>query len=143
MKQLPRTTNPLVIRTEFGNRPAWESICQAVRAPVHEGEYTFKAYLDFLDDAEFRNLTVEELITRVPPEYKHSILFVVDEIAIAHPESAILFVDLTENRDRYFRAIPSQIQGIENNLSISNMNFDELAKSVGADGIFRGFQRPG
>jgi hypothetical protein len=29
--------------------------------------------------------------------------------------------------------------GVENNLSIANMDFEEFADAVGPDGIFRGF----
>jgi hypothetical protein len=34
---------------------------------------------------------------------------------------------------------PSQIQGIENNLSTANMDFGEFADSVDEDGVFRAF----
>jgi hypothetical protein len=37
--------------------------------------------------------------------------------------------------------LPSQIQAIENNLSIANMDFEDFADSVDADGVFRGFPR--
>jgi hypothetical protein len=33
MKQLAKTTNPVVIRTDFENQQAWETICDLVRAP--------------------------------------------------------------------------------------------------------------
>jgi len=46
---------------------------------------------------------------------------------------------LYEEYGREFCAIPSQIQGIETNLTIANMDFEEFADSVGADGVFRGF----
>jgi hypothetical protein len=39
--------------------------------------------------------------------------------------------------------IPSQIQGIENNLSIGNMVFEEFATAVDERGVFRGFTRRG
>jgi len=51
----------------------------------------------------------------------------------------VLVIDLYADRGRTFRAIPSQIQGIKNNLSIANMDFFEFADNVDADGIFRGF----
>jgi hypothetical protein len=35
--------------------------------------------------------------------------------------------------------IPSEIQSIENNLSLANMDFEEFAESADKDGIFRGF----
>jgi hypothetical protein len=64
---------------------------------------------------------------------------VVDRITIASPEFPVLVIDLYADRGRTFRAIPSQIQSIENNLSIANMDFFEFADHVDLDGIFRGF----
>jgi hypothetical protein len=86
-------------------------------------------------------LTKEELLAIVPHDYDHSFVFVVDRAAIANPDFAILAVDLVESRGCSFRAIPSQIQSIENNLSIANMDFEEFAEAVDKDGIFRGFPR--
>lgn len=40
---------------------------------------------------------------------------------------------------RTFRIIPSEMWGIENNLSIANMDFRDFADSADADGVFRGF----
>jgi hypothetical protein len=142
MKPLPKTANPLVIRTDFENRQAWEAICGLIRAPVHEGSYRFYANVDFLEGAEFRNLSKEDLLARVPREYDHSFLLVVDRTAIVRPDFPILVVDLYTDRGRSFRAIPSQIQGIENNLAIANMDFADFADAVDKDGVFRGFPRP-
>ena len=50
-------------------------------------------------------------------------------------------VDLYGSRGRSFRATPSQIQAIQNNLSIANMGFEEFAEAVGEGGIFRGFPK--
>jgi hypothetical protein len=50
-----------------------------------------------------------------------------------------IVVDLYENSGSEFRAIPSMIQGIENNLSIANMDFEEFANAVDESGVFRGF----
>jgi hypothetical protein len=68
-------------------------------------------------------------------------LFVVDRASITDPDFPVLVIDLHESRGRSFRAIPTQIQSIENNLSIANMDFEEFAEAVGRDGIFRGFPR--
>jgi hypothetical protein len=32
------------------------------------------------------------------------------------------------------------LNSIENNLSLANMGFEEFAGSIGADGVFRGFE---
>jgi hypothetical protein len=141
MKQLPKTANPLVIRTDFENQQAWKAVCELIRAPVHEGSESFYAYVEFLEDSDYRNFTKEELLAIVPRDYDHSVLFVVDRAAIANPDFAILVVDLYESRGRSFRAIPSKIQSIENNLSLANMDFEEFAEAIDKDGIFRGFPR--
>ena len=141
MKMLPKTNDAAVIRTEFENQQIWETICELIRAPVREGREDFYAYVEFVDDGEFRNLTKEQLLERVPSDYEHSFLLVVDSVATQHPDFPILVVDLYHDRGRSFRAVPSQIQGIENNLSISNMDFFEFADNAGEDGVFRGFPR--
>jgi hypothetical protein len=40
---------------------------------------------------------------------------------------------------RTFRVIPGEIWGVENNLSLANMDFAEFADSTDRDGLFRGF----
>jgi len=141
MRFLPATRNPLVVRTVYESPDIWDTICELIRAPQYEATYTFFAHVDFLDDADFRDLTSEDLLVRVPKDYVHSVLFVVDTVAARSPEFPILVLDLRRQRGRTFRAIPSQIQAIENNLSISNMDFAEFADNAGADGVFRGFRR--
>ena len=133
MKQLPRTANPLVIRTCFESQEAWETVCGFIRAPQ------YYANVDLLDDIEFENLAAEDLLARLPGDYPHSFLLVVDCVTIRPPEFPVLVIDLYADRGRSFRAIPSEIQGIENNLSIANMDFFEFADNVDEDGIFRGF----
>jgi Domain of unknown function (DUF6924) len=142
MKMLPKTNNPQVVRTDFGNQHIWKTICKLIRAPVHEGSYQFHANVEFVEDGEFRNLTQEQLLARLPSDYKHTFLLVVDTAATQHPEFPILVLDLGRERGRAFRAIPSQVQAIENNLSIANMSFFEFADTVGEDGVFRGFPKP-
>jgi hypothetical protein len=137
----PKTANPLVIRTDFENQQAWDAICGLIRAPVQEGSDTFLAFVEFLEATEYRNISTDELLQTLPPDYNHTFLFIVDGACISNPDFPILVVDLYESRGRSFRAIPSQIQSIENNLSIANMDFEEFAESVDKDGIFRGFPR--
>lgn len=133
--QLPKTENPLVLRTDFSDQSAWERICAAIREPVDD----FRAYVEFVDDVAYRNMTKEQLLQLVPIDYPHSFLILVDQTATSLPEFPLLIVDLYEEPGREFRAIPSQIQGIENNLSIANMDFREFADSADENGVFRGF----
>ena len=87
----------------------------------------------------YQDATKEQLLRLVPKDYEHSFIILVDRTAISQPEFPLLIVDLYEEPGREFRAIPSQIQGIENNLSLANMDFAEFADSVSEDGVFRGF----
>ena len=135
MKPLPETEDPLVLRTDFSDQAAWEAICAAVREPVGE----FHAYVEFLDDGEYAGLTKDQLLGLVPRDYSHSFIIVADQTAIALPDHPLLVVDLYEGSGREFRAIPSQIQSVENNLSIANMDFEEFAEAVDESGVFRGF----
>jgi hypothetical protein len=137
MKQIPETENPLVLRTDFSSQATWERICEIIQKPV--GVFRFRANVGFVDDIEYADITKDQLLELFPKDYSHSFIIVVDRTAISLPDHPLLIVDLYERSGREFRAIPSQIQGIENNLSIANMDFEELAESVDESGVFRGF----
>jgi hypothetical protein len=137
MKPISETDDALVLRTNFSNQAAWEEICTTIREPV--GDLHFLANVDFIDDVEYANITKDQLLELIPPNYNHSFIIVVDYTAISLSDHPLLIVDVYESSGREFRAVPSQIQGIENNLSIANMDFEEFAESVDEDGVFRGF----
>ncbi|MGA8673008.1 MAG: hypothetical protein WB679_24255 [Terracidiphilus sp.] len=137
---LPKTKDPLVIRTDFENEEAWKTIRELISQPVREAGQEFLAYVEFLDHANFRDLSEQELLARVPTDYWHTFLFVVDKVATERPEYPVLVIDLHHERGRTFRAIPSLIQCIENSLSISNMDFYSFADSADEDGVLRGFR---
>lgn len=124
-----------MLRTDFSDDSAWESICAAIREPVGE----FRAYVECLSDPEYDGLTVEQLTTLVPTGSDHTFVFIVDQMALTHPDHPILVVDLYDEPGRTFRVIPSEMWGVENNLSLANMDFSEFADNVDEDGIFRGF----
>lgn len=142
MDLLPNTEHALVLRTDFADDDAWITICGLIRRPVHDAGREFIAYVEFLDNPSFRDLTTQEILARVPDGYYHTFLFVADKAAMKPPEFPILVVDLYDERGRTFRTIPSQIQGIENNLSIANMDFYEFADNADEDGVFRDFRVP-
>jgi hypothetical protein len=136
--QLPRTPNPPVIRTDFSDQQAWEEICKLLHLPVEQGGILFQANIDLLERSDLQGLTSEELLAAVPADYEHAVCFVVDATTIGHKEFPILVLNPV-SRAGSFRAVPSQIQPLENNLSIANMDFEEFASAVDKDGIFRGF----
>jgi len=137
MKQIPETENALVLRVDFSNQAGWEIICATILEPV--GDLAFRANVEFLENAEYNGITQDQLLELIPANYAHSFIIVADSTVISHPDHPLLIIDLYERSGREFRAIPSQIQGIENNLSIANMDFEEFAESVDESGVFRGF----
>jgi len=137
MKQIPESENAPVLRTDFSDQIAWEKIRTEILKPV--GIFRFRANVEFIDDLDFADISKDQLLEILPTDYNHSFIIVVDQTAISHPEHPLLIIDLFDRSVHKFRALPTQIQGIENNLSIANMDFEEFADFVDEDGIFRGF----
>jgi uncharacterized protein DUF6924 len=134
MKKCPDTENAPVLRTDFSDQAAWDAIRKEVMLPV-DGFY---ANVDFIDDPEFADISKDEMMGVISATMRHSFIVVADKGSM-HDEHLLLVVDLRRERGREFRAEPSQIQGIENNLSISNMDFAEFAENCDPEGVFRGF----
>lgn len=135
MKLIPETQDALVLRTDFTDDTAWDVLCTAIREPVEE----FQAYVTFVSDLEYEGRTTEELLALVPHSSDHTFMFIVDRTTFAHPDHPILVVDLLTEPGRTFRVLPSEMWGVENNLSTVNMDFREFADAVDPDGVFRGF----
>lgn len=140
MPQLPITNASPVLRTDFSDDAAWAAICAAIGQPSPEG---FEAHVEFIEDRGFEGLSKAQLLAAVPTDYPHTFIVVVDRAAIEDTEHALLIVNLFEGLGSEvgdeFRALPSEIHAIENNLSIANMDFADFAESVDARGVFRGF----
>ena len=95
--------------------------------------------LRVVDDSRFEGRTVAELLAADDwPDA--AVLFVADRQALSTAEHPILCVDLLEERGRSFRCAASQVCGVENNLSLANMDFEEFVENTDADGVFRGFR---
>lgn len=139
MNQLPETDNVLVLRTDFSDDAAWQAICAAIQAPVGP----FRAYVDCVSSRTYDGITMEEIVALIPTDFEHDIVFVVDSETLSHPEHPVLVVDAYAEPGRSFRVIPAEVWGVENNLSLANMDFAEFADAVDADGVFRGFREAG
>lgn len=136
MRKLPKSDNSLLLRTDFSDNKAWSSLCAAVQVPSDEG---FLARLDCVSDRAYDGLTVEQLVALAPKGGDHTFAFVADRVALTSPEQPVLVVDLNDEPGRTFRVVPRELWGVENNLSIANMDYCEFADSTDADGVFRGF----
>ena len=135
MKQIPAKDSALIIRTDFSDQGAWENLIATLREP----DEPFVFNMEFIDDREYQGAAVEQLMAALPGDYPYSFMVVADSVSISQPDHPMLIVDLLEERGRGFRAIPSQVPSIENNLSIANMGFEEFAGAVDESGVFRGF----
>jgi hypothetical protein len=135
MRALPSSDNALVVRTDFSDDAAWARVCREMEAPVGE----FRAYLSFLSDPAFVGLTVDGLTVLAQRGPYRTFLFVVDRVALTDPEHPILVLDLADEPGRTFRVVQSEMWGVENNLSIANMDYADFADNADADGVFRGF----
>ena len=137
MKRLPDSDQALVLRTDFSDQATWDAVRATILAPV--GPLGFYASVEFVDDPEFRNVSTGELLDMARRSAFRTFLIVADRLTMTHPEHPLLVVDLNREPGREFRALPSQIQAIENNLSLANMDFAEFADAADTDGVFRGF----
>ena len=135
MKPIRDTQNSLVLRTDFSEPATWEAVCTAIRQPVG----SFQAYVEFVSDPAYDGITTAQVLALIPQGSNHTFIFIVDRIALSQPDHPILVVDLYDQPGRTFRVIPAEMWGVENNLSIANMDFEEFADAVDQDGIFRGF----
>lgn len=136
MKKLPETANSLLLRTDFSDDAAWASLCMAVQQPNDEG---FRAYLDCISDPAYDRLGVQELAAVHPKGGDRSFAFIADRTTLTDPERPVLVVDFYHEPGRTFRVTPQEMWGVENNLSIANMDFSEFADYADPDGVFRGF----
>ena len=136
MKTMPKCENSLLLRTDFSDDAAWDELCEAVQAMSEEG---FQARVECVSDPVYDGLTVVQLLALAPKGGDHSFAFIVDRVALTDPERPVLVVDLYDDPGRTFRVIPREMWGVENNLSIANMDYAEFAESADPDGVFRGF----
>jgi hypothetical protein len=137
MKPIPQTEHALVLRTDFSDQTAWDEICTEIQKPV--GILRFRAYVEFLDDVAYTDITTDQLLRLIPHDYNHSFIIVADRTAMTHADHPLQIIELFWQPGQELRALPSQVQAIENNLSIANMDFEEFAEAVDPDGVFRGF----
>lgn len=136
VKPLPKTDHSLLLRTNFSEHAGWTALCEAIRRPSEDG---FTASIDGVSDPDYDALTIEQLVVLCPKGGDRRFAFIADTSTFTDSERPILVVDLNDEPGRTFRVIPSEIWGVENNLSIANMDFREFAESVDPDGVFRGF----
>jgi hypothetical protein len=126
-----------VIRTDFSDEAAWRKIQKDVAAKNRMG---FSANVQFIDETLFSGLSGEELLRRVPGLDNFGCIFVADAAAMSSSEHHLLVLDPFNPEGKTFRVTPSSAWGVENNLSLANMDYNEFADSADPDGVFRGLK---
>lgn len=134
---LPATQHAMIVRTNFDSNESWEQLITAISTP--DPVFGFLPNFSEVNDSRFANKREEELSQLVPKGYWNSFMFVADSITLNNEEQLILCVDLRENKMASFRVVPDQMWGVENNLTLANMEFESFATSCDEDGVFRGF----
>ena len=100
----------------------------------------FLADVEFIDDRAYEGARVDELVRLlVAGRPRRYFAIVADRTTMTDRDHPLLVVDAGDEPGRVFRAVPTSIQSIENNLSLANMDFHEFADSVDLDGVFRDF----
>jgi hypothetical protein len=135
MASLPASTNSLLVRTYFGSPDAWLG---AVAAATAENVDGFHAYVEIVNDPAWDGAGVDDLRTAVLAGKHASVLFVVDEAA-SEGDFPIQVVDLSPERRTPFRCVARELWGVDNNLNLANMDWEEFASTTDVDGIHRGF----
>lgn len=129
------------MRADFSDDSVWKRVKHQIAEPTDEG---FGADVEFVEDRSLAGqdeaATVRGYPLAYPHGYRHPVLFVVDAVAVSEAGHPVLVVNLNASVDvEPFRALPRQVQSIENNLSLANMDYIEFARSTGTDRVFRGF----
>jgi hypothetical protein len=126
-----------VIRTDFTDEVTWKKIQRDVTATYSMG---FSANVRFIDEEQYSGLTGQEVLQRVSGLTEYGCVFVADAIAMSSVEHHLLVLDPSNPEWMTFRVVLSEAWGVENNLSLANMDYSEFADSVDSDGVFRGFK---
>ena len=140
MNRLPATNATPLIRTDFSDISCWKAVCAPIAMPSEVDG--FLAHVTLVDDPAYEGLSTQQLLALVPEGHEHAILIVADNTALSSHEVPLLAIDLIEEPGREMRVIARELWGVENNLSLANMDFEEFARAVDADGAFRGFKEP-
>lgn len=134
MIEIPNVGEAPLIRTDFSNEAAWKDLVRAAQTPSADG---FQANLQIINDTHFDGASAEQ-IGSAACGTDHAVVFIADEVTMGHGDLPVLCLDAFAPQQT-FRAIPSELWSVENNLSLANMDFEEFTDAVGAEGVFRGF----
>ncbi|MEU6601835.1 DUF6924 domain-containing protein [Streptomyces flaveolus] len=140
MKSLPQHEDTLLIRTDFSDEEAWQTLRAVVTTPAEEDG--FLAVLHIVDDPAYRDLTTEQIVALAPAE--DDLLILADRQALSGSGMPLLAVLKSEDEtpEQGFdelRVAAAALWSVENNISFANMDWEEFVEAADDDGVFRGF----
>ncbi|MFE0700946.1 DUF6924 domain-containing protein [Streptomyces sp. NPDC058872] len=132
----PDDLTSLVLRTDFGDEGAWESVRFALDAADEYPHATYVSELRFAD-VRAQALMAEEVAADEDEQVVY--VFLADAVTMKDPVHPLLAVDLSDEPGRTFRVPARWFPDVSANLSIANMDFAEFADAADESGTFRGF----
>ncbi len=132
---LPQGEATPFVRTDFSSDEVWRDVLAAASQESPDG---FRAQIEPIDDEAFASANPSDLAALAERATDHALVIIADRVTMTDPDRTLLCVDPFAP-DASFRVIPSELWGVENNLSVANMDFSDFASAVDADGVFRGF----
>lgn len=136
MKPLPKTERVLVVRTDFTDEAMWNAICGTIRRADGPSPGSYAQDIECVSNPAYSDLTAARLLTLLPKGDWRFAAFLVDTVALTHPEHPVLAVDVRGKSGRTFRVVPRELVHIED-FWLCNMSFKEVIECADPDGIFR------
>ena len=132
----PADLTSLVLRTDFSDNCAWETVQVAITGSQEYQSATF------VSDPSFAGVDAAALVAAdaaAEPDARVIYLFLADAVTMSDPEHLLLAIDLADEPGRTFRVPPGWYSDVSANLCIANMDFWEFADAVDNSGTYRGF----
>lgn len=132
----------LLVRTDFSDDRLWQEVL--LSTGDEDEEEPFFPQFTVVDDRQFENLTIDELLGLVGPD--RSFVFLADSQTMTDPEHALLLVDTGsaeyENHTpgRTVRVTQPGIESVSSGLSLGNSDFISFVESADSDGVYRGIE---
>jgi hypothetical protein len=122
----------VVLRTDFTDPRAWAAVTAAVE-PEEPNPYLF------IDDPEHDGLAPEAAFDLLVGRDDLAALYLADAIAVRDPERPLLVVTIDDEDEHAvtFRVLPRALSGLSANLSVGNVEIEEVLERLDPDGVLR------
>ncbi|MFE5936129.1 DUF6924 domain-containing protein [Streptomyces sp. NPDC056470] len=132
----PDDLTSLVLRTDFADDGAWDTVRSALDAA---GDHTHSTYVSELRFAGVEVRTLLDQEAAADEDDRIGDVFLADATTMNDPDHPLLAVDLSVEPGRTFRVPARWFPDISANLSIANMDFADFADVADGSGTFHGF----